>query len=98
MSLNYPRKYDKTVDCQWLVMSPITNSIILNFTVFSIGGGEFLSIYEGVDLNGRLLNRYNGNPDPFETWINTKSLYMTFEPTLSAPHPGFNITLLTFGK
>ena len=71
---------------------------MLSVSEFKTEDADKLTIYEGENTEGKQLYEFYGSYTPFEKWINTKSIYVTFASNEVFSYRGFKILLLTVGK
>ena len=104
ISPNFPKLYDNNLDCRWRISAPVKDIITLSFSDdFDIEEGyDFLRIYDGIDIHGRLIQTYSGN-NPTRFIPTGNNLYLQFKTDISAGYDqglksGFKIEVGTMGK
>ena len=90
-SPNYPQNYGDGIDCRWSISSPVEQKITLLIVDFETEhSADFLKVYEGTNIGGRLLTTYSGIfPVPF---VSTEpNIYLRFTSNGRTSYQGFNI-------
>ena len=93
----YPKNYNNSLSCEWIINSESSTKIQLRFTDFDIEQSnacdyDFLEIYDGFSSSSDLIGRYCGNeiPDVIESQSN--QLYLYFQTDDSDSRCGFEAT------
>ena len=91
VSPNYPQEYGNEIDCRWLISSPGTKNLRLEFLYFKIEDfRDILKVYEGQNIHGNLIDTYAGN-SPSTTVSSGNYMYLRFTSDHSATYQGFKI-------
>ncbi|XP_067863171.1 cubilin [Heptranchias perlo] len=99
--VDFNGKYEKNLDCLWNIIVPLNKVINITFTVFlledkanGICAYDYVSIYDGENINSPLVGTYCGSqlPSPFVSSNNF--LTVRFISGFSIELAGFNVTYI----
>ncbi|KAK6178161.1 hypothetical protein SNE40_012974 [Patella caerulea] len=101
-SPNYPHPYPNGVSCQWLIKSVETlKPVQLRFVDFNVQwtrNTDHVVIYDGKDINSKVMGVYNGiNLPPLIIQSTTNWLLVQFHSDSTVSGRGFNVTYQTKG-
>jgi hypothetical protein len=83
-------KYKNQSDCRWLILPPDSiESITLHFSRFSIGPADYLSIYDGTDINAALLGSFTGSNIPTDVTSTGPAMLVRMTSGFSTTLQGF---------
>ena len=97
-SPNYPENHGSNDDCTWTITAIDERTILLHFVDFEIYASEFLSIYNGSNNEGILLDVLDGWTTPSDIWLTGKEMHVKFSSNERNNMKGFKILVKIFGK
>lgn len=70
--------YNNNQNCSWIVQPTGANSVTVDFTLFELGNGDSLTVYDGVDNTASVLGIYSGNSLPPLLTSSTGAIFIEF--------------------
>uniref|UniRef100_A0A8C3CRJ2 Cubilin n=1 Tax=Cairina moschata TaxID=8855 RepID=A0A8C3CRJ2_CAIMO len=102
---NVSRKYEKNLDCVWIITAPANKLINLTFTSFVLEAQsaqtcryDYVKLYDGVDENANLVGTFCGSTVPAPFLSTSNSLTVKFVTDSSVEREGFNATYITVDR
>lgn len=83
--------YWNNTNCDWLIAPDSVENITLTFTTLNTqANADFVSVYDGADVNAPLIGKYSGNQVPPVITSTGNRLYITFISDDSGQGQGFD--------
>uniref|UniRef100_A0A0B7BPM5 CUB domain-containing protein n=1 Tax=Arion vulgaris TaxID=1028688 RepID=A0A0B7BPM5_9EUPU len=98
-SINYPNNYEHNTECEWNITVAQGYVVVLNITDFQLEGGhlctyDYLSLYDGSDVNATLITKLCGATLPAQTVYRStgNQMYIRMRTDSSVTYRGFKAT------
>uniref|UniRef100_A0A8B9UD24 Cubilin n=1 Tax=Anas zonorhyncha TaxID=75864 RepID=A0A8B9UD24_9AVES len=102
---NVSRRYEKNLDCVWIITAPANKLINLTFTSFVLEAQsaqtcryDYVKLYDGVNENANLAGTFCGSAVPAPFLSTSNSLTVKFVTDSSVEREGFNATYVTVDR
>uniref|UniRef100_A0A4X2M7T4 Cubilin n=1 Tax=Vombatus ursinus TaxID=29139 RepID=A0A4X2M7T4_VOMUR len=99
---NADGKYDKNLNCVWIITAPVNKVINLTFITFSLEGRsyrgclyDYVKVYDGDNENANLVGTFCGSTLPAPFISRGNFLTVKFVSDVSLEKEGFNVTYTT---
>lgn len=77
-SPDYPGPYPDDYDCQWIIRVASASKIRLTFSHFDIESFDFVEVYDGASVSGRLLLKHSGSTVPGDVVSSSNEMLVRF--------------------
>ncbi|XP_019353396.2 cubilin [Alligator mississippiensis] len=98
-------RYDKNLDCVWIIAAPINKQINFTFTTFSLEAPsarncryDYVNLYDGENENTNLVGTFCGSTVPAPFLSTSNFLTVKFSTDGSVERAGFNATYTTVDR
>ena len=82
--------YRNNANCEWIIEVDPNSTINLEFSEFNLENGfDYVTVYDGDDDNGVMINRFTGNDIPEAITSSSNSLYINFTSDDSITRTGW---------
>lgn len=93
-SPGYPYHYDDYENCQWRIIAPFGNKVLLYFTVFEVEddsecGYDSVELFNGLDNSSSRLSKSCGSRLPLPVNSSSRYMYIRFKSDSSVTQKGF---------
>ncbi|NWR74432.1 CUBN protein, partial [Centropus unirufus] len=102
---NVTRRYEKNLDCVWIITAPVNKQINLTFTSFMLEAHsartcrfDYVKLYDGDNENANLVGSFCGSTIPAPFLSTHNSLTVRFTTDNSVEREGFNVTYTTVDR
>uniref|UniRef100_A0A8B9GL35 Cubilin n=1 Tax=Amazona collaria TaxID=241587 RepID=A0A8B9GL35_9PSIT len=102
---NVTRRYERNLDCVWIIMAPENKLINLTFTSFALEAPsaqtcryDYVQLYDGDNENANLVGTFCGSTVPAPFLSTRNSLTVKFFTDNSVEREGFNATYTTVDR
>ncbi|XP_040403063.1 cubilin [Cygnus olor] len=102
---NVSRRYEKNLDCVWIITAPVNKLINLTFTSFVLEAQsaqtcryDYVNLYDGDNENANLVGTFCGSTVPAPFLSTSNSLTVKFVTDSSVEREGFNATYITVDR
>uniref|UniRef100_A0A8B9CHJ0 Cubilin n=1 Tax=Anser brachyrhynchus TaxID=132585 RepID=A0A8B9CHJ0_9AVES len=102
---NVSRRYEKNLDCVWIITAPGNKLINLTFTSFVLEAQsaqtcryDYVKLYDGDNENANLVGTFCGSTVPAPFLSTSNSLTVKFVTDSSVEREGFNATYITVDR
>uniref|UniRef100_A0A8C8BEW9 Cubilin n=1 Tax=Otus sunia TaxID=257818 RepID=A0A8C8BEW9_9STRI len=102
---NVTRRYEKNLDCVWIITAPVNKLINLTFTSFALEAQsaqtcryDYVKLYDGDNENANLVGTFCGSTVPAPFLSTHNSLTLKFITDNSVEREGFNVTYATVDR
>ncbi|NXY67496.1 CUBN protein, partial [Glareola pratincola] len=102
---NVTRRYEKNLDCVWIITAPMNKMINLTFTSFVLEAPsaqacryDYVKLYDGDNENENLVGTFCGSTVPAPFLSTRNSLTVKFITDNSVEREGFNVTYTTVDR
>ncbi|PKU29430.1 hypothetical protein llap_20266 [Limosa lapponica baueri] len=102
---NVTRRYEKNLDCVWIITAPVNKLINLTFTSFLLEAQsaqacryDYVKLYDGDNENANLVGTFCGSTVPAPFLSTRNSLTVKFITDNSVEREGFNATYTTVDR
>uniref|UniRef100_A0A8C0FEB1 Cubilin n=1 Tax=Bubo bubo TaxID=30461 RepID=A0A8C0FEB1_BUBBB len=99
------RRYEKNLDCVWIITAPVNKLINLTFTSFALEAQsaqtcryDYVKLYDGDNENANLVGTFCGSTVPAPFLSTHNSLTLKFITDNSVEREGFNVTYATVDR
>uniref|UniRef100_UPI00398F3A85 seizure protein 6 homolog n=1 Tax=Pristiophorus japonicus TaxID=55135 RepID=UPI00398F3A85 len=84
-SPEWPEVYGKNQDCVWTLHVQVDKRVVIEIEILNIRRNDILSIFDGADLNARILGQYMGSQKRFKVFSSSSDVTIQFQSDLSDP-------------
>ncbi|NXY42567.1 CUBN protein, partial [Ceuthmochares aereus] len=102
---NVTGRYEKNLDCVWIITAPVNKLINLTFTSFRLEAQslrtcryDYVKLYDGDNENANLVGSFCGSAMPAPFLSTRNSLTVRFTTDSSVEREGFNATYTTVDR
>jgi len=88
----YPDYYTNNEDCNWLVSAPFGKIVRFWFTMFQLGQGDYLELWDNNNDSASIIRNFTSKPDLKDRWTSGRYLWVRFKSDVKGVDLGFNLT------